>query len=444
MNKSIRAIEGCKYLICALLITGASACEKKGFNYDNIIDDGATQYIVTDTPTMYMSTVYIDSIPTSNQGIALVGTHNDPVFGTVSASSYWQVKAFSGTTIPNLAVYDSLVLVMHPNKTLYGDTMKLQDLGVYRVTEKITKPFTNIYLYSNYSFATENTPLGSKQFTIKPTYDTLVRIKLSDALGNDIFVKSKAGLQTVKNQTQFLEYFKGLAIKPGANSAVIHSFRADDSLLMRLYYHTSSTDRTTTQVDFSLYNAALQFNHIDYVRVPGSPLESLTKTNDKLLSSAAGNKAYIQPLTQVMTRIDIPYLKNLSQLHKFFKVMRATLTVRPEKVTYQYPYSLPPSLRLCEVNKANEITDTLISPTTGAVQSGNLIIDNGTNLNTTYTYDITNYCIAEMAATTENSRGLALVVPRNTGFTTFNRAILGDKNSTYNKLEIKIYYLQYE
>lgn len=444
MNKSIRAKEAFKYLICALLIAGTEACEKTGFAYDNIVDNGATEYIVTDTSTMFMSTVYIDSIPTSNQSIALCGTHIDPVFGTISASSYWQVRAYSGGIVPGLAVYDSLVLVMHPHKNIYGDTAKLQDLSVYRVTERINKPVTNAYLYSNYSFATESTPLGSKQFTTRPTYDTLVRIKLDDALGNDLFAKSKAGTQTIRDQTQFLEYFKGLALKPGANSSVINAFRADDSLVMRLYYHASREDKTTTQVDFALYNAQLQFNHIDYVRVPGSPLESLTKTNDKLLSSAAGNKAYIQPLTQTMTRIDIPYLKGLSQLHKFFKVMRATLTVRPEKVTYQYPYLLPQRLTLCEVNNSNAITDTLISPSTGAVQTGNLVIDYMANLTTAYTYDITNYCIAEMAASTDNSRGLALITPRNTGLTNFSRVILGDRRSTYNKLEIKIYYLQYE
>jgi hypothetical protein len=444
MNKSIRAKEACKYVICALLITGASACEKKGFTYDNIVDDGATEYIVTDTSTMIMSTVFIDSIPTSNQSVALVGTHIDPIFGTVSASSYWQVKAFSGDNIPNLAMYDSLVLIMHPNNVRYGDTAKQQNLSVYRVTQEIIRPIKNAYLYSNYSFATESTPLGSKQFRIRPTYDTLIRVKLDDALGQDLFAKCKSGNTAIKDQTQFLNYFKGLAIKPGANSEIISSFRADDSLLIRMYYHASANDQTTTSVDFPLYNSSLQFNHIDYTRVAGSPLESLSKANNKLLSTAANNRTYIQPSTQVMTRIDIPYLKGLSQLHKFFKVMRATLTVRPIQASYQYPYTLPSTLRLCAVNNVNAITDTLISPSTGGVQTGNLQIDNLANLNTTYTYDITNYCIAQMEANDDNSRGLALIQPRDAGLTNFSRVLLGDKNSQYNKLEIKIYYLQYE
>ena len=168
MNKSIRAIEACKYLVCAILITGAAACDKTGFAYDNIVDNGATQYIVIDSATMNMSSVYMDSIPTSNLGTALCGTHFDPVFGTVSASSYWKVKAFSGTTIPDLAVYDSLVMVMRPKQGSYGDSTLQQEIGIYRVTEAIQRPPANFYFYSNYSFATESTPLGSKLFTVRP------------------------------------------------------------------------------------------------------------------------------------------------------------------------------------------------------------------------------------------------------------------------------------
>ncbi|GAA3940467.1 DUF4270 family protein [Chitinophaga oryziterrae] len=445
MNKSIRAKEACKYLVCALLITGAEACDKAGFSYDNIVDNGATQYIVVDSVTMNMNTVFLDSIPTSYQSLALVGNHTDPIFGTVSASSYWRVKAFNGATIPDLASYDSLVMIMRPNKTgMYGDTAAVQDVSVYRVTEKIDTRITNGYLYSYDKFATETTPLGSKQFKIRPSIDTLIRIKLDDALGADLYQKCKSKSQTVTDQIQFADYLKGLSIQPGANSKLVSSFRGDDSLTMRLYYHQNSGEKLTTTIDFPVYNAALQFNHIDVTRPSGSPLTALSSSNKLLASTSAGNRTYAQPLTNLISRIDMPYLKNISQLHKFFKVMRATLTVRPEKQTYQYPYNLPAKLTLCEINSTNSITDTLISPSTGGVQTGNLVIDYAYNLNTDYTYDITNYCIAQMSAVDANIRGLALIQPRNTGFTRFDRVVLGDRKNKFNNIEIKIYYLQYE
>lgn len=444
MNKSIRAIEACKYLVCAILLTGAAACDKTGFAYDNIVDNGATKYIIIDSATMNMSSVYQDSIPTSNQGTALVGTHTDPVFGTVSASSYWKVRAFSGTTIPDRAVYDSLIMVMRPKAGSYGDSTQQQEVGIYRVTERIQRPVANFYFYSNYSFATESTPLGSRQFTVRPYYDTTLRIKLDDALGSDLFAKCKLKLTSVTSQEQFELYLKGLAMKPGANSALVNSFRADDSLVMRLYYHTDESDIEVSSIDFPMYDASMQFNHIDVTRIPGSPLASLNKNNKRLPSEAANNRAYSQPITQVITRIDMPYLKNISQLHKFFKVMRATLIVRPEIATYQYPYLLPNTLRIGAIDNGNTVTDTLISPSTGGIQTGNLTIDYSYNLTTAYTYDITNYIIAEMASSDLTTRGLAILPPRDAGLTGFNRVILGDSKNKYNHLEIKIYYLQYE
>jgi hypothetical protein len=445
MNKSIRAKEACKYLVCAMLVAGAQACDKTGFAYDNIVDVGATQYLVVDTITMNMNTVHIDSVATSDQSIALVGTHIDPIFGTISASSYWKVKAFTNaTSIGDFAAYDSLVLIMRPKIGTYGDTAKLQDVNVYRVTETIDKPLANTYLYSNYSFATESTPLGSKQFVIRPTHDTLIRIRLNDTVGADLFAKCKTKNQIVTDQVRFSNYLPGLAIKAGANSANINAFRADDSLTMRLYYHEDLGELKTTTIDFPVYDATRQFNHVDYVRPPGSPLAALSATNKTLLSTTTNNQTYVQPLTNAFTRIDMPYISNISQLHKFFKVMRATLIVKPIKQTYQYPYSLPKKLTLCEVNSSNTITDSIASPSTGGVQSGNLVTDFAYNLNTTYTYDITNYVIAQMSAFDANLRGLALIPPRNTGFTSFDRVILGDKNNQYNNLQIKIYYLQYQ
>jgi hypothetical protein len=447
MNKSIRAKEACKYLVCALLIAGAQSCDKAGFAYDNIVDNGATKYVVVDSVTMNMNTIFLDSIPTSDQSLALVGNNADPIYGNISASSYWRVRAYNGATIPDFATYDSLVMIMRPNNTgMYGDTTSLQDVSVYRVTEDInTRQVNNLgFLYSYDKFATDPTPLGSKKFKIRPSIDTIVRIKLDDALGLDLYQRCKVKSETVTDQIQFAKYFKGLSVQPNADSKLVSSFRGDDSLTMRLYYHENSNLKITTTIDFPVYNQALQFNHIDVTRPAGSPLAALSSAHKSLPSTSSGNSTFAQPLTNLFTRIDMPYLKNISQLHKFFKVMRATLTVKPQKQTYLYPYNLPGKLALCEVNASNTITDTLISPSTGGVQYGNLVIDYAYNLSTAYTYDITNYCIAQMNAADDNLRGLALVQPQNTGRTRFDRVVLGDRNNKFNNLEIKIYYLSYE
>lgn len=444
MNKSIRAKVACKYLVCALLITGAAACEKEGFLYDGVTDQSGTEYLVTDTITMNMSTAYLDSVPTSNMGVALVGTNNDPYFGKISASSFWQVKAYSGTAIPDRAIYDSLVLLIHPKYEHYGDTTLPQHIEVYRVTEEIKRPGNSAFLYSRSNFATETTPLGQIQRTIRPHRDTVLRIAINDVLGKEFFDLADRNATTINNQQQFLNYFKGLALKPGANSQVITSLRADDSLNLRLFFHTTPGEIKQEYRDFAVYNSATQFNRIDVERPAGSPLAALSPSKRLLPSADADRRLFVQPLTNLIGRIDFPYLKNFNQLSKFSKIMRATLTVRPEKGTYKYPYPLPANLPLGVITNGNVIEDTLRSPLTGAIQYGTLVLDNIYNTGTAYTYDITNYCIAQLNTTDNSYRGLALLPPRNTGLTNFDRAILGDGRNSTNRITIQIYYLRYK
>ncbi|MBW8684106.1 DUF4270 family protein [Chitinophaga rhizophila] len=444
MNKSIRAKVACKYLVCALLITGAAACEKEGFLYEGITDQSGTEYLVTDTITMNMSTAYLDSVPTSNMGVALVGTTNDPYFGKITASSFWQVRSYSGSAIPSRAIYDSIILLIRPNKQHYGDTALTQDISVYRVTEEIKRPGNSAFLYSYSNFATDPTPLGSLSMTFRPHRDSIYRIKINDELGREFFDLANKNSTTITNQQQFLQYFKGLALKPGPNSQLISSLRADDSLCLRLFFHTTPGEIKQETRDFAVYNPALQFNHVDVERPAGSPLVNIGPGKKLLPSTAAGNRLYVQPLTNLVGRIDFPYLRTFNLLSKFSKIMRATLTVRPEKATYKYPYLLPANLPLGEINNANVIVDTVRSPLTGGVQYGNLITDFIYNTGTEYTYDITNYCIAQLNATDNAYRGLALLPPRTTGLTTFERTVLGDSRNSSNRITIQIYYLRYK
>jgi len=443
MNKSIRAKVAFKYLVCALLIAGAVACDKEGFKYDNVIEDSGTEYLVTDSITMNLSTAFLDSVPTSNLDVALCGIHNDPFFGKTTASSFWQVRAFSGNAIPDRAIYDSIILLVHPKLEHYGDTTLTQQIQVFRVQEEIKRPGNSAFLYSYSNFATDASPIGEMTMRIRPHRDTVFKIKIDDAIGRDFFSLADKNSQTIVNQTQFLRYFKGLAIKPGPNSQVITSFRADDSLNLRLFYHTTPGEIKQEYADFAVYNSALQFNHIDVERPGGSPLTALGPTNKRLSSRDAGNRVFVQPLTNIIGRVDFPYLSTFNQLSKFSKIMRATLIVRPEKATYKYPYPLPQRLALGIINAANVIEDTLRSPSTGAIQYGDLVVDNIYNTSTAYSYDITNYCIAQLNSKEDTYRGLALLPPRNTGLSNFDRAILGDSKNTQNRITVQIYYLRY-
>ncbi|SJZ50568.1 protein of unknown function [Chitinophaga eiseniae] len=426
-----------RYLLLLVWLTGMAACQKAGFSYDNVIDDQQTDYILTDTLSVAMKTIRYDSVPTSGTGMLLVGTQSDPYLGAVTAGSYFQLIQPSGANIPvNGSGFDSLRLLLRPTGYIAGDSLQPQSLQVYRVTQTIQFAKTFYNLYNNSNFATENTPLGTFTGIVRPKTDKTVRIPLSDALGNQLFTLLRDKKPEMSAGPNFLDFFRGLKIVPGPGSASLMTFMAQDtSLTMRLYYHINEIIPTAKYVDFKMNASELQFNQISVNRT-GTPLAQLQGTVKELPSSATGNMSFTQSLTGVGTRIDLPYLKNMSQLGQFFKIMKVILTVYPAAGTFNGSSQIPANLALCQVDKTNTVTDTLAY--------GSLAVDNMYNENTYYTYDITNYCNTQLTADATALRGLLLTTPGGSGRNSLDRLVINDQQVPKKKIKIQVYYLLYK
>ncbi len=425
------------YLLLLALLGGIAACQKAGFSYDNVVDNQQTDYILTDTLSVAMKTIRYDSVPTSGTGMLLVGTQSDPYLGTVTAGTYFQLIQPTGTNIPvNGSGFDSLRLLLRPTGYIAGDSLQPQSLQVYRVTQTIQFAKTFYNLYNNSNFATENTPLGTFTGVVRPKTDKTVRISLSDALGSQLFALLRDKKPEVSAGPNFLDFFRGLKIVPGPGSASLMAFMAQDtSLTMRLYYHINEIVPTAKYVDFKMNASELQFNQITTNRT-GTPLEPLQGAVKELPSAATGNMSFTQSLTGVGTRIDLPYLKNMSQLGQFFKIMKVILTVYPAAGTFSGSSEIPANLALCQVDKTNNVTDTL--------SYGNLTVDNMYNENTYYTYDITNYCNTQLTADATATRGLLLTTPGGPGRNSFDRLVINDQQAPKKKIKIQVYYLLYK
>ncbi|CAL1520082.1 DUF4270 family protein [Chitinophaga sp. MM2321] len=426
-----------KYLPGVLLVAAFSSCEKAGFTYNNVVDNNqATDYILSDTLSLTMKTIRYDSIPTSGAATLLTGIKTDPLFGTTTATSFFQLLQPATIDIPvHGSQYDSMSLIMHPNGYMSGDSTIPQDLRVYRVTEKIQPAKNFYYLYNNSSFSTETNPIGSFTGIIRPGTDKIISVKMSDILGNQLFTMLRDKSPDITASNTFLEFFKGLQVRPGPNSKAVTGFSAEDtSLTMRLYYHTNEIITTVKYVDFKMTTPELQFNQVSTNRT-GTPIAALDGTEKELPSTQTGNVAFIQPITGVATRIDLPYLKSLPQLGQYFKLMKVIMTVSPANGS-TIGYRLPPNLVLCAVNKTNDVTDTL--------NYGTLTIDNMYNEHTTYTYDITSYCTAQLTATDNTARGLLLTTSGGEARTTLDRLAIGDQRNTKNKIKIQVYFLLYK
>ncbi len=433
-----RAVQGLyRYLPALLLAMAVSSCQKTGFTYNNVVDNNQnTDYILSDTLTVNVKTVQQDSVPTSGTEVLLAGKRTDPLFGTATIQSYFQIAQPAAVDIPvNGSAYDSMVLIMRPNGYMAGDSTIPQEFQVYRVTSTIQTAKNFYYLYNNSSFSTESTPIGSFSGVIRPLTDKTVTVHMSDQLGSQLFNMLRDKSPDITANNTFLEFFKGLNVRGGANSKAVTGFSATDStLVMRLYYHINEIITTVKYVDFKMQASNLQFNQVvaDHT---GTPLAPLTGSVTELPSASTGNRVFTQPVTGSATRIDIPYIKNLVYMGQFFKIMKVYMTLKPVLGTYT-DNRLPPRMALCEVNKLNEVTDTLTY--------GQLTIDKLYDKNTNYTFDLTNYVIKEQTASTTDSRGLLLTPSATDSRTTLDRLVTGDQQNTDNKLTIQLYYLLYK
>ena len=419
------------------------ACKKVDIQFgDQFLDNGYTQVIKVDSFGMDVSTIYIDSFITSAKGVGLVGAYNDPDFGRIAVTNFFEVTpptyvdAFAATT------FDSLELILRLNRSYYGDSTKPLHIEVNRLSQPIVGYDDNLLnLYNTQNFSVQSIPIGSKNVVIRPYLTDSISIRLDDNLGKDLLKKlqnpSDPDLQT---SAAFLQYFNGLRVSSGSavNSMIIG---CKDSVVVRLHYKKPDLYLQTKQVDFTLANTSHHFNNINVDR-SATPLKSLSVVK-QINSIAMGNTAYTMYAAGTMVKIRFPTIRDILKLPNFAKILKATLIVRPVRGSYGLNYSLPPQLRLSGTTQLNQIgSDLSAISTTGSsiVQTGGLVIDYLYGENTNYAYDLTNYIKSIITDASINGNGLLLIPQTPALETQFNRLIIGNNNNSAGKMELLIVY----
>jgi hypothetical protein len=435
------------FLLPAFVILVLTGCEKPSINFGNgYSNENTTNVVVTDTFRVDLSTVFVDSFSTAATGSILVGRYKDPYFGTIASESFLQVSPPSSLpTISNLAIYDSLALILRINKTYYGDTTVVQRYMVSQLQSLIQLPGVQTTFYNNSTFPYDaSSPLGYSDVQINPTafftsqkINDTIKIRLPDSKGLELFRLLYNQADTVKNINTFTGYFKGLSIYPDANSTGgIFGFK--DSIIMRLYYREPGIVLTEKFVDFNIYNKSNQFNHIWTDRT-GTPASGIDSIHNEVPSTATGNAAYVQSATGLQVKIKFPTIGSLQQYPDYLSILKAELIVRPVQGTYSPTFVLPPQLNVSLTNDGN-----LVGSTVGAA---NASVDYLSGANTNYSYDITAYIKQQITAGVEsnNRNGLMLNIPSPAYNTTFNRAVIGDrfKSQPINQIILKIYYASF-
>src|SRR4030042_4307130 len=83
----------------------------------------SSRLVLIDTFSIDMSTVILDSIPTSGTDLLLTGIYNDNNLGKIVTKSYFQVGFPKKYSVDKQEYFDSVSLIITYSGYSYGDTL---------------------------------------------------------------------------------------------------------------------------------------------------------------------------------------------------------------------------------------------------------------------------------------------------------------------------------
>jgi hypothetical protein len=405
--------------------------------------------VFSDTSSIIAYSVYDDSLRTDNYSACLLGTFNDPVFGTTSASIFTQLRLSnlspSFGTSPTL---DSLVLYLPYSGSYQAETMGDLQVKVYEVDQKM---YIDSVYYSDRLLSYKPNLLADLTFTPKPKdsvtingvkYPPMLQIKLNSTLGNALLASNSTNLL---NNDNFTDFFRGLFIKAmplsttQENKGSILYFNLLSSYAnMSLYYKKNSNDTISNKFNFVINDKCAKytnFNHYDYI---GSGGTLAAKDTLKKQIGAVGyvkdttlgqKKLYLQSMGGVKVNFKFTYLRDLIKNQKIV-INEAVLVIKNDDIDDK---NTPPSLLTVLKKLASGKTEFLPDIYEGAAFFG------GSYNSTTkeYRMRITRY-FQDMLNTTTPDYGLVMLIDSRR--TTANRFVFKgtDRSLAGNmKLELK-------
>lgn len=282
-------------------------------------DDTEIGLNTLDTFTIHAHTVRDDSVPTSVFPTVLLGTVEDPLFGTSRASLYTNFRleqeAPEFANAGNLEL-DSAVLSFRILDSFFkSDQPELvnQHFRVFQLNDALLDDET---YYSNFALPSGLTQIADDSDVRMRVQETdsvtvlgqqeppQVRIKLDSAYMEGIL---NAGAEVYSNNESFQEFFKGVVVVPESNlmpgeGAIVTAGVLSSFSRLTLYFKNEN-DSTET-FDFVINELCQYFNGFNHDY-------SGTTVGTALSDTLMGEEAlYIQSLEGTAARLRIPSLSN--------------------------------------------------------------------------------------------------------------------------------------
>ena len=397
----------------------------------DFFNGGAIDLSLIDSATVSLSTIKFDSLITNSTERMLVGSYIDNKLGRTTAASFIQVT-IPATTADNLddegIVFDYLALTLKHDDYYYNDTTKHLTLNVHRLTSDITISDLG-YIYNTAKVNYDESPLGTLTFLPKPHREDSVEVKLSDVLGKELLQKIRDSDEDISDATEFTEYLKGLVVMPDTTTAEsVIGFSMQPEL--RLYYSDKSVVPSVQKYISFPVSSRMCYNWIHGNRT-STNLAPLQSSNNRINAIETDNEAYLQCGVGLGLRVDMPYLRSLTQLNNFH-VAKALLDLYPVRKSYSVNTSLPAELSVYKVDKRNGQYAAFESTAT-------LIEDVELGRDTYYQFDVTSFVKEQMALEELNENALLFLTDDETYRSTVNRLYMANPGYDY-KTRLRIYF----
>lgn len=435
--------------LLALLVLGlTAACSKSDLTNIGVglpsVQANTGAYLI-DTLTVRASTVLRDSVVTSNSNYLLVGRATDPLLGTITATSGFQLGVPGDNfRIDNTFIYDSVVLVLPTDAYRYGDTTKTQALFEVRplmVPLLATKPLYASDKISTLPYDPRAKPLNTNGVApvrrARPNLGVL-RLKLdATSFGRPLLAAGQSGRYAT--QDLFTTYLPGLALSPSAtdNAAIARLTISSSDAGLVLYYHDPAAPGTSLNFTFGIASGGRHFYQVKADRSTAiANFKNLPNTGPLggVPASLTGQQTVVEGALGLQTKLDFPYLTDLLQFGKNLTLTNAQIVAQVPAGTLSSYVPTPPSLTISGANILNQPVGTYVgsvpylmsqSPVTG--------LDQGT-----YTWSVLTYVQAVLNRTLPNNGLLLSSVNPDLP----SRVILGSPANAANKLQLRVYLIQ--
>ena len=428
----------------ALIIYGITACTKQTIQFGNEGSGGDPNIITIDTFSVAVSTLQVDSFGTAGNDL-IAGLHYDKELGSIESKAFLQVTS-PGLNLHdvNNCIYDSIVFSAKLSSGYMGDTSAAFTLNLHELTQAMDEPELPTG-YNTSSVDYNSTPIASKTFYIRPSRKDKISIRLPDSFGENIFRMMKANSDTITDNSQFKNFFKGICLAPAAGNNAIYYFQKPDSSVIQLYYTIAGATPQSKVANFSASSTDLHFNAFTYNR-SGTGLENFKpKTKQVISSQLTNNIGYLHFNSGLFPRISLGNLLSIKELHPYVQVIKAELQIKPVQGSYGTNtfYPLPPAVELRVTDDDNYTTGTALSYSAGAqvqTQYGNLFIDDLYGESTSYTYDVTSF-VNTILSEGVFSRKALLMYPLASNAAGNDQRLLITNNTGKKPITLKLYVL---